>query len=318
MFVRLMMSFLLVIMGFGGTQSASAGEIDLLRAFGDFALREPPDPPPPGGPKTYSATGQSPQWFVSQWNIAGGKLSPFVKSQAGQETIFTSQAPEADVRIIRTPTSQTVILGQNGTVLPCLGNTGRPRESDLFISTQPLAGLGSATATQRAAMGDLSTLTALREAVDITAQFGPTEKSKGCQVNKGGAVTALILSNPVVHPGQTLFYQLSLGGVCRQDVPRGICNPPAKGLVFYSNKNPFGVNDTLALVSGSSIVDGQNRKFDIDLLPRLRQAIASAPAGMDRELSHWYVKGAYAGHIIWGDVVVQSTWKNYQIIAVAP
>jgi hypothetical protein len=72
---------LLLIIGNG---SARGEQFDLVAPMHDFVLLEPPDPPSPSGPEAYARTGLAPEWYIAQWNIPAGKLSPFsVRQPAG-------------------------------------------------------------------------------------------------------------------------------------------------------------------------------------------------------------------------------------------
>jgi len=294
--------------------AVNAAPVDLLPPFCDFAIREPQDPPPPGGPRTYTATGSSPNWFISQWSIFGGQLSPFVQRQSVQGIYFDAKAAEASVGILKSGRNVTVSLHQNGAVLPCLNNAGLPKESDLFISSRLLAGPGAAVDGARAAMGDLSTLSSLRVMADLQVRFGKATKND-CKVSKGGAVVAIILTNTFTKPNQTMFYQLSLSDYCRTDIAQNSCRAPADRIVPFWIKNPFGVNDRLALFD-TAFRNEETRSLDIDILPRLRQAVEAPLPQRDTNPQHWFVTGAYAGQILWGNVVLKTDWKNYRLVAI--
>jgi hypothetical protein len=313
---------LLVMLGFllalAVPNHAEGAEFDLLQKFDSFALREPPDPPPPGGPRIYSVTSDSPNWFVSQWNIPGEKLSPFVHRQTDGTTVFEAHAPAADVRILIAPSRTAVILAQNGSVLPCLNQVGRPREFDLFISPGKLRGRPSTPQpAQAGASASLSELTALVQSATVAIRTARPPGDKNCTLNKGNALLALILHNTVAQPKQTLFYQLALNRFCGRASPerRRECDAPPRHFNFFSTRNPFGVDDMLPLVGEPFLAGGESRVLRIDLLPRLKDIIASAPAGMDPDVSHWVVDGAYAGQHIYGDVILETEWSENRLIA---
>jgi len=54
------------------------------------------------------------------------------------------------------------------------------------------------------------------------------------------------------------------------------------------------------------------------LLPRLTRLLLSGETGLDRDLSHWVVDGAYHGSHIWGDVVLSTEWNGYHLVADVP
>ena len=226
-----------------------AAQIELLPTFGDFALREPEDPPLPGGPRTYSATGSAPTWFVSQWNIAGGKLAPLVARSHGDTATFDTRAAAADVEVARTPSGVKVLLGQDGAVVPCWNAAGEPRESDLFISSNVIA-MPPAYMTGRSM--PLDQLRALVQTVTLSVQAGQARTRKDCKVNKTGTVVALILHNVLSRQQQTLFYQLTLsrfcGGTGRSLVPQRLGNHTSS---FGRTRSAWMINCRCSASNGS-------------------------------------------------------------------
>jgi len=297
------------------TPPASANSVDLLPPFTDFALREPQVPNRPEDVRTYSATGNLAQWAISQWDIPGEKLSPFAREDNGGDVIYTATAPMAAAKVVQTTGSRSIFLTQNGEVLPCRDDRDRARESDLFLSARLVAGMGAASGATRQLVGPLSDIDALRQRADVSVNYGPAAAAKGCEVNKGAVIVALILSNPVVTPRQTLFYQLSLTDFCLKELEHQVCHPPATVPAFFSKKNPFGVDERIARFGVIPLRDGESKQIDVDLLPHLTAAIHAAPPSMDSDLSHWHVTGAYGGQIVWGDVSMSSTWREYRLIA---
>ena len=127
---------------------------------------------------------------------------------------------------------------------------------------------------------------------------------------------ALYISNTVSN--QTMSYQLKISRVCGQSntVHLNPCgNGPTKQ-EFYFGKNPFGVDDVLPLNGQPWVTNGQPRKIAVDILPRLLEAIRSAPASMDHDLSHWFVNSIYIGQHIWGDIDLTTEWQDFRLVAV--
>jgi hypothetical protein len=294
--------------------SSSAAEIELLQPFGSFALRDPPDPPPPGGPYIYSDTGSRSDWFVSQWNIPGGKLSSFARSETSTGVVFRSHAATADIEITQTIAGLSVKIAQNGRVLPCLNNAGTPREFDLFLSPGKLRGRSNprTSGPQQAHKTSLANLVALKVTARVRVHMGTGGRRQDrCNLNKGNAMIALIMHDRSTRPGQVFFYQLALNSYCK-----GKCSSIPKHFNFFANQNPFGVDDDLPLAGQLFLTDNDTRALEVQLLPRLKKVIAASPVPMDRDLNHWFIDGMYLGQHIYGDVAIASEWQDVQLIAV--
>ena len=303
---------LAILMACGVPAASMAHPIDLYPKLGGFALREPEMPTQPGAPQIYSTTNNAPNWLISQWKIAGPKLSAFTTQQEGDSSVYEANAPTASVRIVEAPTGSTITLGHIGAPVPCLNASGKPRESDLFLSSiKPMVGVIPGKTSGYL----LPALNSLREVASVSVDAGPSTPTKGCKVSKGGAILAIILTDFAVAPHQVFFYQMSLSEYCRTDILGSVCAMPASRPTNYTNHNPFGSNDRLALLGQPPIQDGETRSLDIDLLPRLIMAIEDGPPAMDRDPANWAVTGGYFGLISWGDVTVTSTWQNYRLIA---
>lgn len=272
---------------------------NLLPGFTGFGITAPPDPPPPGGSRHYGATAANTPWVVVQWNIPGGALSPFTRAADGS---FTSQAAEASVHV---QPGASVRMAQNGAVLPCDDAKGQPRESDLFI--QPAH-------AQLQTLLPLASLASLHQIVDVSAA-GALLPGHACRVNQGSALIAIILVDHAVQPAQSFFYQLTLSQLCRAGPGAAPCVLVQQHGFYYFRNNPYGMDDYLPLAGHGFINSSTSVHLDIDLLPRLKSAIAGAPASMDKDLSHWVLASVYCGQHIWGKVTLQTSWSGYQLIA---
>lgn len=296
--------------------AAPAAEIELMAPIAGLALREPPDPPRPGQPPLYSATGRDPNWSIAQWNIPGGKLPPF----AGSGRRFTSRAEAAAVSATVADEASTLELSQDGAALPCTVADGAPREFDLFVAPNgpDLAAAGAVGWLRSGA--DAPTLAGLgRLTIQATASYGGSLAStdKGCGVNQGGVLLALILSNADAAPPQTWFYQLYIGRVCGTGDPARDewCRAAPTSQTYFFTQNPFGVDDFLPLAGEPWLDRNDERALAVDVLPRLREALGSAPAGMERDPSRWRVTGFYAGQNIWGDIRLSTRWSGLRVVA---
>jgi len=289
----------------------AAKSLDLYPALSGFALRAPDAPQSSRPTAFYAQTGPNPAWAVSQWNIAGPRLSSFTTGQEGEQTIYTASAPAASVRIAENAAGADVTLQQNGAAVPCRTASGAPWESDLFLSSTSHA-VGVIPGQPSGYL--LSNLGALREVVTISVAAAPSTPAKSCTVNMGGAVLAIVLQDYTAQPPQTFFYQLHLNRYCGGQAD-GVCTTAWTRPLYYTRRNPYGCDDVLSRLGQPLLPNGTPRALDIDVLPGLRQAVASAPGGMDRDLAHWSVSGGYIGLISWGDVAVTSHWHGYRLVA---
>jgi hypothetical protein len=310
-----LLALLAVGLSFASGERARSGEIDLMAPIAGLALREPPDPPRPGERPFYSETAPNPNWNVAQWNIPREKLSSFAR-RGGR---FEASAPAA--RILATlDGAAELALAQDGSVLPCTVADGAPREFDLFLGPNgpDLAGAGAvgwlANGAKAPALSELNRLT-LHATASYGGSLAPT--NKGCGVNQGGVLLALILSNPEASPPQTLFYQLHLGRVCGTGDPAhdASCRAPPQRQVYFFAQNPFGVDDYLPLAGEPWLDRDEERAVRTDVLPRLMTALAEAPPGMERDPARWRVTGFYAGQNIWGDIRLSTRWSGLRVVA---
>ena len=303
-----------------GVSVASATSRSMFKPPFDFSIRDSRQPSAPGGPRPYTATGLNAAWSVIAWNIPGGDLPSFQRSKKGADTIFVSHAAEASVTVEQQPDGQArYSFSQDGAALPCNTSEGRPRESDLFAhpneaqnkfeTNAHLAKTGSVKINNLASLISVATLS-------YSARLSVPHRE--CPVAQGAAVIALILRDPVDR--QTLFYQVELSQACGlQPDPRAArCEHLAKvpRPNFFARTAPFGIDDPLPLHEQPFLSNGETKKLSIDLLPRMKAAIAAGPEGMSRDPSHWTVTGYYNGQIIFGGLRMETTWANVSLIAV--
>jgi hypothetical protein len=293
---------------------------ELLPPIGDIGIRHAPDPPPPGGPRLYGATGPAPNWRIAQWNIPVGELSPFRPDPALGPGGVVATAPEAEVRITRANGETIVALRQDGAVLPCTTAAGKPRESDLLFSPAALNKPGPGF-TPAAGEWPLAALRALIFTATVTITEGQAATRKNCAVNQGGALVALILTSKGDghgHHRQTLFYQFRLDRFCRHNQGDALrfCLRPLRQPQYFFRANPFGVDDFLSLAGQKLMSGAEQRALRVDLLPRLNLVLRQAPPGMDRNPADWSITGFYLGQAIWGDITLATSWRQLHLRAV--
>jgi hypothetical protein len=297
-----------------------AAELPVFQPVHQFGLLSPQDPPPRSGPLVYAISGPAPNWHIASWSIPGPHLPAFAVSQQGGETIYDSRAPEAQVSLhVLGDGSAFYVLSQNGAILPC-EKRGQPDEADLFSSPNSASVKPPAVAAVliRSNSISLASMAHLYATQTVGFTYGYATSSPSCAVNKGAPLIAVILNNLVAH--QTLFYQLALGGMCddRQAAAGEACqarmaNPHGS---FFSRANPFGVDDALPLLGQPWLRNHETRALKLDLLPRLLTFIQSGPAAIDHDPSHWVLGSYYNGQHIWGDVTMQTVWKQVSLTVV--
>lgn len=311
-----------VLLLFDPMQTVRAAELPVFTSPYDFSLKEPQDPPPPGGAMTYAFSGAAPTWSISAWDIPGQKLSPFLVSKVGADTLFLSRAPEATVTIDRKPDgTESYELHQDGTELPC-GPDDKARESDLFAGPNGEA-LKSPDANAFLIPPNQMALTEMSHLIaraTITFRHGDAVPAKGCAVSQGSPLISVIVNNLIAH--QTLFYQLALSTVCGpQPAPRAqMCNhwrtQPESS--FFFTINPFGVDDALPLLGQSWFSNNETRPLNVDVLPRILLFIATGPEPMDHNPKHWVLDNYYNGQHIWGDITMTTIWRDVRLTVITP
>lgn len=298
---------------------AAARDVPLIVPMSGFSLLDPTFPPGPGGPKPYSQTTGPLQWAVGPWGSPGGRMPGFSTFSDGAETIFSTRAPAVGVSVAIGPVGTTLTLEQDGRVVPCTGSNHKVLEFDLFA--EPNSANVKSPRQSRYLWSELrgpalSGLTHLMFGADVTMSEGLATSRKQCRVNSGSVVFAVILVDRSVHPSQVFFYQLLLSRLCGSDASLKLlsCAPP-KSMYQYFVKGPFGTDDYLPLSGKPWLLQGQATKLYVDLLPRLVSAIRTGRGGIDQNLSHWTVGSVYLAQIMYGDVTLQSTWRNICLVS---
>lgn len=303
------------------TGVAKADEFSLFVPMSGFSLLEPTYPAPPGGPVAYSQTDGALEWSVGPWGSPGGRMPPFKATQDGQgNSIFSTHSAGAGVIVTRGLAGTTLDLEQNGQMLACNDAAGHPQEFDLFaepngagVKSPRLAGLFPAGFSKQ----PLSTLSHLYLSANVTMQESLADSRKHCQVNIANTQFSVILINDVSEPNQVFFYQLLFSRFCgaAPTIKLNSCGMEKKKIEQYSPKNPYGADDFLPLLGMAWLEKGQKTSIQADLLPRLKQAISTGPAGLDKDITHWHIGSVYLGQIIYGDLTLRSSWRDVSLLA---
>lgn len=321
--------------GWWGAPAAFAREMAIVTPPAAFALIGPDRQAGSGQLDLYAQTGPRPNWFIGQWQIAGGKLPAFRRmATPSGGTAFVSRNEAASVVIVQNGPEIGVTLSQNGPTQPCTTPTGRPHEFDLFVNTggpwvHPALASALSAPPQGGNAPSLAQMARLDQHVSVhIAQPVPSGPGRGCKVNQGNVLTAVTLVNDDVQPAQVLFYQVSLhvvcgGGAtahaaCERNLSRpfqwwtGMEGRDTRGRV---TKLSFGFDQRLPGLGRPFLPAGGRQDVDIDLLPDLLRLIAAGAHGMDRDPAHWRVSGAYHGESVWGDVSLHTQWSDYRLTA---
>ncbi len=142
----------------------------------------------------------------------GRAVVAIFRSVSGEAEVIGAVAPEAAVRIVRGPRRRAIELVQDGAVLPCTDKHGAPRELDLFFGPKDRSAPGPNALTTGPV--PLARLRSLVLTTIAGVRYGMTAFPKGCSVNQGAAIAAVILNNLSKRPSQTLFYKVSLSPPC--------------------------------------------------------------------------------------------------------
>lgn len=73
----------------------------------------------------------------------------------------------------------------------------------------------------------------------------------------------------------------------------------------------YGVNDSVNVYGMGSLTVGVERIFSLNVLPRVRELIAENPVGLDKDPSHWVVRGFYSGTATHAQARIESTQRFF-------
>jgi hypothetical protein len=250
---------------------------------------------------------KSPSWYFAQWGIPE-ELPGGVRTAPGADW----EVANPHARVAWLAQARAYELAQNGAMgaLPC------GAEENLFLApTTP-------NDYPRHAVGMLPSLP-LSQLVRLEASFGldvayeRVEQRCLTAPNYAAYAVALVLTDDATPEPQTLFYQVMLRDSRGLAVAKRWC--PG----YEDADSPvFCVDDSLGPVYGQPgpVVGGGRRAYVLDLLPQLRNVLATrhaksgAPARvLDGDASHWHVTGLYYGQIIMGGAVPTSRWDAYSL-----
>jgi hypothetical protein len=73
----------------------------------------------------------------------------------------------------------------------------------------------------------------------------------------------------------------------------------------------YGVNDSVSVYGMGSLTVGVERIFSLNVLSRVRELIAGNPVGLDKDPSHWVVRGFYSGTATHAQARIESTQRSF-------
>lgn len=258
--------------------------------------------PPTYSGRLYGATSPQANWNIAQWGIPNG-LPSFYDGVSLNRSAGVLTLPHG------------VVLQQTTSRLSC--GTTVPPEFDLLAEPNtsptypgyPSAALDVSHLANLAALSDLSFGIALRPlAMHVLGAGCQAPATAG--IDQGVMLGAVILSDPSA--GQTLFYQVQFD-VYR--VQNGVTTTTAPSYFYFTGSGGiYGYDDDATVYGQRQAQLGQSTPYHLALLPRLKQVIQQGQSyGMDQDLAHWYINGAYYGNSAWGHMVTAAVWQHFSL-----
>jgi len=188
-------------------------------------------------------------------------------------------------------------LAQNGDAENC------NQELDLFLSpvddTYKNAEFNILPINESIALGAMNSLLLSFNISLIYSQYqtrcGTNPECGGFgNVDYGYITSAIVLSNPKAM--QTLFYQIILFDT-REPLS---CGPKVCGVFrdWFFPTNPYGVSDSIGSYNTPclQVQSGfELNSYNLDLLPKVLDAIQNSSLGINTDISNWFVGGLYIG-----------------------
>lgn len=248
-------------------------------------------------------------WHIAQWGI---------RQEFPPQPICLDNCAEGAWRIVTDDAAVTV------TTLPYVGRVVELRqdssaseygcgEFDLFMEPNeahayPFAPSGMIASDLRPTLAESQLLR-----ISVMQEVITASQGNRCPAGYDLASTgfSFIFLNFSVAPPQVLYYQ-----VITYD-SRGLEFDKywfANGVVGYERLE-FGVSDSIQRLGFSALTPGAGAVgYLVDVLPRLKEQIASGPEGLDRNLEHWKLHGFYMGSSTNGAAAITSRYGPVRIV----
>ena len=267
-------------------------------AHGETVVFNPPKelsihPVRPGG-ALYGAAAGTASWHVGQWNNPSGNIPDFVNSKAANESLLVSNEGSGEA----------IDIAQTGRWLEC-GPPNKPTEFDGLIGANAKSiypGVPSAGGIdlEKTSLAGFTSLTESITVKAVSAELTPGVQQ--CPTSKAVALAALVFTD--VSQKSTLFFQIILGAFNT--------NPHNVWWARGTNNRRFGYNYVPDRIL--SLGSGGEKTLDRDVFPLLSLLIENNSVGMDNDLSHWRLSGAYFGNAIYGQVDIKTEWQGYRLV----
>ena len=248
-----------------------------------------------GSTETYGRARGSATWHVAQWDNPSGNIRDFAGNVAANDSM-TVRSDAAG--------HPGITIQQTGQLLRCEVN-GAPLEFDGLIGTNtagndsglPTAELGETSRRPLARYGVLRQHIELRL---VSAEL--LRKPEPCPVSKAVSLVTLVATNTQMR--STLFVQFIL---------YAFNSAVRDGWWAVGRRNGrYGFNYVLPPAK-TAWSPGEARQFDFDMVPIIEPLITQNTVGMDQDLDHWIITGAYFGNAIYGDVALTTSWSDYRL-----
>jgi hypothetical protein len=278
----------------------------------------------PGAPPFEdSATTPGADWHITTYAVKGavGTFAPF--QQTGPGTWVSTQ-PWADITVSKDAGGWALRIRQDGAHAACLTPHGQPSEDDLLVEPD---GAAVNTALYRTKM-DFPHLGAL-SSLNVSGVFtlnegGPSPGLAPCRINHAGAVVKVTLIDDAVQPKQIFWYALRVGQSCTPDAGQTGCRQGPQITQWYWNGTNgnvkdkdgnikilnYGLTDVMGSFGQALAAPGVPMPLSLDLLPQLTALINGGQPGIDTNLSDWRLAGFSYGQALWGNTVLDVTWRD--------
>jgi hypothetical protein len=273
-----------------------------------------------GGQYFTVGSGVSP-WFITQWGNPVDLANHGAPSDAScSATPLMSRANgSSHICLLPGPSGLfTVELAHNGNDLQCASATesdpsASGKEFDMFISEDPFnKGISS-----YANSPPIDKFTSLSYSFTLSMTYAVI--GTRCSIagnnpyfDQADPMAALVLYDPSTN--QTLFYQILLSENTSAVYDQCGTSPSWYFAPQPNNPTIYGVNEYVTSygVSCGKRSDGV-RTYALDPLPHLQNLIKNSPIGMDKNSSHWTIRGTYIGTIGYGDFSIVSLWSKVSL-----
>lgn len=266
----------------------------------------------PNKPEIYGRIGlrdASSRWHIAQW---GNKYPLSLDWRYATYGVWytNNQDRSARVRTFVSPRGgRTMELGHN-TLAPTFGCNS---EFDLFLEpNDPTYSNCPQGFAHYNATPPLSAIMTLRLKAFQKVLSAYQGKRCGKPFDLAGTILAVVFVNynTSPNPPQAFFYQFNTYDSRRENYPGWFLAGE-----YGEGFNNWGYDEYYDYYGYKELVPGRSGKtYDINIAPRVRELIASAPGNLDRDLSHWKVKGMYVGSWLNGEAKILSLVDSVDLL----